>query len=36
VIQRIATADEIASQDFQAWLRYQNAQRFEIYVSMNA
>src|SRR6266852_311311 len=36
VIQRIATADKIASQDFQAWLRYQNAQRYEIYVSMNA
>ena len=36
VIQRIATADKIASQDFQAWLRYQNSQRYEIYVSMNA
>src|SRR5260370_42416220 len=35
VIQRIATADKIASQDFQAWLPYQNAQRYEIYVSMN-
>src|SRR5712692_2036363 len=36
VIQRIATAEKIASPDFQAWLRYQNAQRYEIYVSMNA
>src|SRR5216684_5762063 len=36
VIQRVATAERIASQDFQAWLRYQNAQRYEIYVSMNA
>jgi hypothetical protein len=36
VIQRIATADKIASPDFQAWLRYQNAQRYEVYVSMNA
>src|SRR6266849_6112690 len=36
VIQRIATAEKIASPDFQAWLRYQNSQRYEIYVSMNA
>src|SRR6266851_8278316 len=36
VIQRIATAEKIASQDFQAWLRYQNSQRYEVYVSMNA
>src|SRR5712692_4046997 len=36
VIQRIATAEKIASQDFQAWLRYQNSQCYEIYVSMNA
>jgi RepB DNA-primase from phage plasmid len=36
VIQRVATAEKIAAQDFQAWLRYQNAQRYEIYVSMNA
>src|SRR6266852_3496532 len=37
VIQRIATAEKIASQDFQSWLRYQNSQHcYEIYVSMNA
>lgn len=36
VKQRIATAEEIAATDFQAWLRYQNAQRYEIYISMNA
>src|SRR6266852_9140830 len=36
VIQRIATTEKIASPYFQAWLRYQNAQRYEIYVSMNA
>jgi hypothetical protein len=36
VIQRIATADKIASQDFLAWLRFQDSQHFEIYVSMNA
>src|SRR5215467_8013695 len=36
VIQRIATAKTIASDDFQAWLRHQNAQRYEVYISMNA
>jgi len=36
VIQRIATTEKIASDDFQAWLRYQNSQCYEIYVSMNA
>jgi hypothetical protein len=36
VIQRLATAEKIAAQDFQAWLRHQNAQHYEIYVSMNA
>ena len=37
VIQRIATAETIASTDFQAWLRYHNnAEHYEIYVSMNA
>jgi hypothetical protein len=36
VMQRVASADKIASTDFQAWLRYQNAQTCEIYVSMNA
>lgn len=35
VIQRIATADKIAAPDFQAWLRYLNAQRYEVYISMN-
>jgi hypothetical protein len=35
VIQRIATADKIAAPDFQAWLRHQNAQRYEVYISMN-
>jgi hypothetical protein len=35
VIQRLADADKIASESFQAWLRHQNAQRFEVYVSMN-
>src|SRR5271155_667463 len=35
-IQRSATAEKIAEPDFQAWLRFQNANRYEIYISMNA
>jgi hypothetical protein len=34
-ITRVSTAERIASDEYQAWLRYMNAQRFEIYVSMN-
>jgi hypothetical protein len=34
--QRISTAEHIASRDFQAWLRYRNAQSDDIYLSMNA
>jgi len=36
VIQRIASADKIAAEAFQAWLRHQNTQYYEIYISMNA
>ena len=36
VVQRIATTERVASAEFQAWLRHQNASRFEVYVSMNA
>jgi hypothetical protein len=36
VVQRVATADRVASPEFQAWLRHENATRFEVYVSMNA
>jgi hypothetical protein len=36
VIQRITSAEKIAAPDFQAWLRQQNRQRSEIYLSMNA
>jgi len=36
VIQRVATAERIAEHDFQAWLRHENAHRYEIYISMNA
>jgi RepB DNA-primase from phage plasmid len=35
VTQRLATAEKIAAVDFQAWLRQKNAERHEIYVSMN-
>jgi len=36
VLQRIGSADQIVSQEFQAWLRYKNAQNYEVYISMNA
>jgi hypothetical protein len=36
VVQRVATAERVASVEFQAWLRHQNAGRFEVYLSMNA
>jgi hypothetical protein len=36
VVQRIASATKIAADDFQAWLRYKNANGYEVYVSMNA
>ncbi|HEV2201396.1 MAG TPA: DNA-primase RepB domain-containing protein [Bryobacteraceae bacterium] len=35
VIQRIATVDKIGEREFQAWLRHANANRFEVYASMN-
>ena len=36
VIQRIASAERIAAYDFQRWLRFMNANRYEVYLSMNA
>jgi hypothetical protein len=36
VIQRIATAERIAQEDFQAWLRFQNANGYDAHISMNA
>src|SRR5712691_861819 len=36
VTQRIANAERIAAPEFQAWLRYENAQKHEVYISMNA
>ena len=34
--QRITTAEKAASPEFQAWLRYKNANGADIYVGMNA
>jgi hypothetical protein len=36
VTQRITTAERIGAPEFQAWLRHKNAQKHEIYISMNA
>jgi len=36
VIQRLAAAEAIAEPEFQEWLMHQNAQRHEVYLSMNA
>jgi DNA primase RepB-like protein len=36
VTQRIASAERMAAPDFQAWLRHKNAQKQEVYISMNA
>ncbi|MCC6589076.1 MAG: hypothetical protein IT168_20430 [Bryobacterales bacterium] len=35
VVQRLATAGQIASAEFQAWLRYQNAQKADVYCTLN-
>jgi hypothetical protein len=35
VRQRITSAARIASEPFQAWLRYMNSERYEIYLSVN-
>jgi hypothetical protein len=36
VIQRIATAERIAGDDFQSWLVHKNRHGYEVYLSMNA
>ena len=36
VIQRIASVDKIGEREFQAWLRHANANKYEVYVGMNA
>jgi hypothetical protein len=35
VVQRLSSADQIASDEFQRWLRYMNREKHEVYVSMN-
>jgi len=35
VIQRVTTAETLSSPDFQAWLRYLNSQKYDLYLSMN-
>jgi hypothetical protein len=35
VTTRVSTAEKIAGNEYQAWLRHMNAQRHEVYVSMN-
>ena len=35
VLQRITTAETLASPDFQAWLGYLNSQKHDLYLSMN-
>ena len=35
-VQRIAPVEKLASEEMQRWLRHMNAQKFEVYVSMNA
>jgi hypothetical protein len=36
VVQRIASADKIAGEEFQRWLRHMNANKYEVYISMNS
>jgi RepB DNA-primase from phage plasmid len=36
VIQRLAAAEAITAHEFQEWLMHQNAERYEVYISMNA
>ena len=35
ITQRIGTAERIASDPFQAWLRYMNREKNEVYIAMN-
>src|SRR5262245_53634027 len=36
VSQRLSSAEQISSDEFQRWLRYMNREKHEVYVSMNA
>src|SRR6266404_120861 len=35
VLQRVTSAEKIAAPEYQAWLRYMNARKYEVYISMN-
>src|SRR6266446_6120338 len=35
VLQRVASAEKIVAPEYQAWLRHMNAQKYEVYISMN-
>lgn len=35
MVQRVTSAEKIASPEFQAWLAFKNAEGFDIYVGMN-
>ncbi len=36
VVQRIASAEKVSGEEFQRWLRHMNANKYEVYVSMNS
>ncbi len=35
VLQRVTSAEKIVAPEYQAWLRYMNARKYEVYISMN-
>jgi hypothetical protein len=35
VLQRVASIERVVAPEYQAWLRHMNAQRYEVYISMN-
>jgi len=35
VLQRVASIERVVAPEYQAWLRHMNAQKYEVYISMN-
>ena len=35
VLQRVVSAERVVASEYQAWLRHMNAQKYEVYISMN-
>jgi hypothetical protein len=35
VLQRVVSAERVVAPEYQAWLRHMNAQKYEVYISMN-